>query len=285
MYTPPTIGADPECFVWNKQHRYISAHDFLPGTKAVPHRVDRGAVQVDGVAAEFNINPASSAEEFSENIRTVLLQMQELIQAHDPNLRLRVTPTAVFTRKYFKKLPATALALGCEPDYDAYTNTSKTPPETTRPMRTGGGHIHIGWAENENIHDAAHIFDCVSMVQQLDASLYLCSLLWDNDNLRRTLYGQIGSFRPKPYGVEYRPLSNAWVADPDLHLWVFNATQHASMLLEKKNAELQNDRDLRSMVEIIRRGGTVSRTAALDAHSLLVEDFDFPPLPESYLTA
>ena len=65
------------------------------------------------------------------------------------------------------------------------------------------------------------------MVKQLDRSLALASILWDDDTQRRTMYGQLGCFRPKPYGVEYRVLSNAWVKDERLAAWVFNAAKKA----------------------------------------------------------
>ena len=34
-----------------------------------------------------------------------------------------------------------------------------------------------------------------------------------------------GAFRPKPFGVEYRALSNAWVKYPMLHTWVFDSAK------------------------------------------------------------
>lgn len=283
MYKPPLIGCDPELFVVNRQHRFVSVHGFLPGTKDNPYMVEKGAVQADGTAAEFNIKPAATAEEFSDNIRTVLLQLQELIQKHDKSLRLRVTPTATFTKKYFKRLPIEALRLGCEPDFDAYTNRQTTPPSTDLPFRTGGGHVHIGWGENLEVKDTHHIYDCIVGTQQLDAVLYVSSLLWDQDKKRRTLYGKIGAFRPKPYGVEYRPLSNAWVADPDLHLWIFNATRWAFEKLEGEGVELYSDKEIRSVVDCLRSGGDVSATDLRDYHYFLHDDFGMPLLPESYL--
>lgn len=283
MYKQPLIGCDPELFVVNKQNRYVSAHAFLPGTKESPEMVDKGAVQVDGVAAEFNIAPADSADEFSENIHVVLQQLQSLIRLHDPNLRLRVSPTATFTRKYFKKLPPEVLRLGCEPDFDAYTNKSKHPPATTKPFRTGGGHIHVGWSEAEDVTDDHHVFDCIEVTQQLDCALYLPSLLWDNDDQRRQLYGQIGSFRPKVYGMEYRPLSNAWVADPDLHRWVFNTTRWAVKALDD-GVSLYRSKELKQAVDTIRDGGRITKRQSQDLHLYMYEDLDCPKLPESYIS-
>ena len=67
------IGCDPELWIFDKKlGKIISAHGLFPGTKAEPYAVTHGAVQVDGMAAEFNINPASSAEEFTFYVLSVL---------------------------------------------------------------------------------------------------------------------------------------------------------------------------------------------------------------------
>ena len=50
-----TIGADPEVFVADSlTNTFVSAHDLVPGTKLEPFAVNKGAVQVDGMALEFN---------------------------------------------------------------------------------------------------------------------------------------------------------------------------------------------------------------------------------------
>lgn len=72
------------------------------------------------------------------------------------------------------------------------------------------------------------------VTQQLDFYLGLPSLLFDNDNKRRQMYGQPGSYRPKPYGVEYRVLSNKWLESDTLKRWVFRNT-HAAFRSVKKN--------------------------------------------------
>lgn len=51
------VGADPELFV-SKAGVILSAFGLVGGTKKVPQKVERGAVQVDGMALEFNIDPA-----------------------------------------------------------------------------------------------------------------------------------------------------------------------------------------------------------------------------------
>lgn len=236
------IGCDPELFVRMKDGTYMSGHDLIPGTKHMPYLVSRGAIQVDGVALEFNTFPAETADEFIETIDIVIGQMESIARE---NARFEFdvvnTPTATFDEKYFNALPAVTRALGCTPDYNAYTGKENEPPATSEPFRTGSGHLHIGWTEGQDPHDREHFFECIDRVKQLDACLYLVSLLWDSDNKRRSLYGKIGAFRPKHFGVEYRPMSNAWVRNHEIERWIFNATVHAMELYDQGEKMWQHD--------------------------------------------
>ena len=47
------------------------------------------------------------------------------------------------------------------------------------------------------------------------------------DNKRKELYGKAGAFREKPYGVEYRTISNYYLQSKKLIYWVFDQTQAA----------------------------------------------------------
>ena len=72
------LGADPEVFV---RHNGVTVSGFnmIPGTKKKPHPVDFGAVQVDGMALEFNIEPAHDLGEFRFNIAQVLEALSRMI--------------------------------------------------------------------------------------------------------------------------------------------------------------------------------------------------------------
>jgi hypothetical protein len=218
------IGCDPELFVFSGDTP-VSAHDLLPGTKHNPCTVPKGAVQVDGVAAEFNITPASTGREFVASIRNVVRILDKMVKVKNPNFVLRAVPSVTFDKDYFANLPADAKALGCEPDYNAYTLDVNKKPETTKPFRTGSGHIHIGW-EGCNQDDLSYIDTCTGLVKELDFGLYRQSLAWDSDETRMELYGQPGAFRFKPYGLEYRVLSNRWLINEGLTRFVYDATKN-----------------------------------------------------------
>lgn len=231
------LGSDPELFVHDGE-KYISAHDLIPGTKESPYFVKAGAVQVDGVAAEFNINPAESEDEFVSNINTVQTRLLEMVQENNPSYHLVADPVATFDPEYFDSLPMEAKMLGCSPDWNAYTGKKNTPPETTEPFRTGSFHVHIGWTEYEDPYDKKYIDLCCEIVKQIDAIVYPASHLWDQDMKRRTLYGARGSFRPKSYGLEYRPLSNAVLRDEKIVRFVYRQIYGAVDLYFNKNLKV-----------------------------------------------
>ena len=214
------IGADPELFV-KQDNRFVSAHGLIPGTKIEPFKVDRGAVQVDGCALEFNIDPANNVDEFVSNIKSVGKSLRAMV----PNHEIIFEPVAHFDPEYFNtQVPAEAKELGCEPDYNAYTGEANPRPEGERPFRTASGHIHIGWTNDVDPYDPAHFADCMEVVKQLDFYVGVPSLLWDRDNTRRSMYGKAGAFRPKSYGCEYRVLSNRWLTSDALMKYVYNNT-------------------------------------------------------------
>jgi hypothetical protein len=216
------LGADPEVFMM-QAGKFISAHGMIQGDKEQPFPVKDGAVQVDGMALEFNIDPADSEATFVANIDSVMAQLKDMVPDHE----VVVTPVAHFGSEYIQAQPMEARELGCDPDYNAYTERENSPPNEELPFRTGAGHVHIGWTQGMNVRDPMHFSSCISIIKQLDFHLGLVSLLYDDETQRRAMYGAAGAFRPKPYGVEYRTLSNAWLASPELTAWVWRASQAA----------------------------------------------------------
>lgn len=216
------LGADPELFIKDGKGKLVSAWDMVPGTKDEPHKVRCGAVQHDGLAAEFNIKPAATERAFKSNLTAVQNQLLALLPA---NHSLHAIPTAHFGKAFLKKQPVEALELGCDPDYNAYSGEVNPRPDAGEvDFRTGAGHIHIGWCDGVEPLLPAHFEACRFLVKELDARLGVLSLLWDDDKERRILYGKAGCFRPKPYGVEYRTLSNKWLTSPKLVGFVYNMT-------------------------------------------------------------
>ena len=249
------VGSDPEIFV-KKNGQFICAHDLIPGTKEKPHKVDKGAVQVDGFALEFNIDPAKDVAEFILNHNTVMGILAKMV----PEYELAPVPVADFTREYMDACPAEAKILGCDPDFDAYTGLANEKPQADLPMRTASGHVHIGWGSGmENHHDHAR-----AVALQMDFMLGLPSLFYDEDTRRRSMYGKAGCYRLKPYGMEYRTLSNAWLLTEKRMAWVFNQVQEGmkrlfdgDSLYEKYGSvqEIINTSDKKAAERVIKQAG------------------------------
>lgn len=214
------VGCDPEVFV--KQNGvFKSAFGLIKGDKKHPQKVDKGAVQVDGMALEFNIDPAATDDEFVINVQSVFDTMKLMV----PEYEVVATPVAHFDMEYIKAQPAEALELGCDPDFDAWSGVANIKPNAERPMRTASGHVHIGWTNDKTIEDGEHRHQAFVSARQMDFFLGLPSLFYDLDTERREMYGKAGCCRIKPYGVEYRTLSNAWLLTEERMRWVFNSVQ------------------------------------------------------------
>lgn len=239
-----TIGADPELFA-KQGGKYVSGHGLVPGDKANPHPVLNGAVQVDGMALEFNIDPANSEDGFVFNLQSVMAQLRDMVPEHE----VVADPVAHFTPEYMDLQPEEAKELGCDPDFNAWNGGRINPkPDNTLPMRTGAGHVHLGFCEGADITSEHHVDMCCRIVRQLDFYLGLPSLLFDTDVQRRDMYGQAGAFRAKPYGVEYRVLSNRWLSDEKLMRWVFANTNAAVVALREGRDLAQEFGDITSII-------------------------------------
>ena len=224
------LGADPEIFV-GLNGKPVSAFGLIEGDKRNPLKVTNGAVQVDGMALEFNIDAAASEDAWMNNINGVMSILASMV----PGYELLPIPVAEFGLEYIRAQPEKAKELGCDPDFDAYTVAVNPRPNGELPFRSAAGHIHFGLVEtcDAPVEDYDYMSWLAAQVRELDAYLGLPSLFYDNDTKRRELYGKAGAFRPKNYGMEYRTLSNQWLGSDDLKRWAYRASQYAMEQIDK----------------------------------------------------
>ena len=154
------IGCDPEVFV-TKNGVPISAQGLVEGTKKDPRQVSHGAVQVDGMALEFNTDPRVLTQNqigtlFSQTVDIVLSQMKTLAQKRDPNIEFNIVPVMDFDADYLEAQPDEAKELGCDPDFNAYTGLQNETPDGKVSFRTAAGHIHIGWDKDIPVEHPDH---------------------------------------------------------------------------------------------------------------------------------
>jgi len=251
------IGLDNE--VWAKKDgKIVSAYGLVKGTKDSPHPVRNGMIQVDGMALEFGIEPATNEDQFVYRIVDVMTQLRESI----PGYELDISAVAEFGEEYISSQPAEATEMGCEADFNAWTSEVNNKPESDV-MRTAAGHVHIGWTQDKNIEEVRSMGE--ALVKQLDFFLALPSLLFDTDSKRRELYGKAGAYRAKPYGVEYRTLSNAWIKEEGLMRLVYSNIQLAVKRLTEGDVLSDKYGDIQS---VINTNNTVTALAIMNEEGI-----------------
>lgn len=215
------LGADPECFLKEKHTgKHLSVIGMIGANKWAPMQVPNMpagfTLQEDNVALEFGQPPAASAEEFVFNTRQAMLAGLSKLKGK----RFSRLSCTVFDKDQMEA--PEAFIFGCEPDYNAWTVSENEKPTPPHPfMRSAGGHVHIELPNNFSEVDQ------LNAVRAADLFLGVPSVLLDKGVERRKLYGKAGAFRPKPYGVEYRTLSNFWIFKRNLTKWVWHQTERA----------------------------------------------------------
>lgn len=226
-----TFGCDPEMFIVNGEGHAVCP-TFIPGTKEEPFKVDGGAIQRDGMAAEINIDPVDNYQDWHDKIKAVVNEVQKRLPSGH---KISFQPSMKFTEEEWNKAPDDAKEMGCEPDYNAWTMDMNPSPDADKlpRVRAAGGHIHFGWTKGEDVTNLDHVTDCCDLAKMLDWCLALWACRIDKDNVRRQLYGKAGSIRVKDYGVEYRVLSNFWLKDDNHMLTTWNRTMRAINRMSK----------------------------------------------------
>lgn len=217
-----SLGCDPEMFLADAAGGLISSIGLIGGTKEAPAPLPIGdgfAVQEDNVAVEFNIPPSSSAEEYSENIQKVISFLNERVK-EAYGLGLCNISAASFPQEQLED--PRALVFGCDPDFNAWTGKRNPKPRAKDAnLRSCGGHIHVGYKFQDKE-------EAKKLIRIMDLTHGVPSVLMDAaGDKRRELYGARGAYRIKPYGVEYRTLSNFWIFNEGTRKWAFTQTARA----------------------------------------------------------
>lgn len=230
------LGCDPEIFLVDAAGALISAIDKIGGTKDFPRPLPIGegfAVQEDNVALEFNIPPARDSKQFVTNINKVKEFLSAEIKTH--GLAFSHLSSGRFSADQL--VDHRALEFGCEPDFNAWTKRRNPRPKANDPsLRSCGGHIHVG----ERFESDKNKYQFIKF---MDLAIGVPSILMDNGEERKKLYGKAGACRLKPYGVEYRTPSNFWVFDDSLIEWVWENTQLALHMFKEGKVDIDHERE------------------------------------------
>lgn len=221
------IGCDPEFFLHHKEKGFVNPSYYgFPGTKDAPYRIfGAGAIQIDGMAIEFNIYPTLYASDFNYHIARVLRSLHAIKRRNKDHslLKFVMEPVAEFDPEYFKTVPDLNKELGCLPDYDMYGKIKKIPDfAADNPFRTAAGHIHIGYDQHLPVDEGTNNFKDAMYVAQEFHKSGIFAPKTEAEKKRLSLYGGDGAFRPKPYGVELRSPSNLWIKTKESRIKMFN---------------------------------------------------------------
>jgi len=217
-----SIGSDPELFLVDASSAFVSAIDKIGGSKEHPQPLlelgDGYAVQEDNVAVEFNIPAADSRQTFINNIN----KAQQYLSQRVAQMGLRFSKESATSFPLTELQDYRAFEFGCDPDFNAWRmgKMNARPKAADPALRSAGGHVHVG-------HKFKSKKEAIRFIQYMDLFLGVGSVLMDKGELRKQLYGAAGAFRYKPYGVEYRTLSNFWIFSDDLIGWVWDMTSTA----------------------------------------------------------
>ena len=241
------LGSDPEVFVLDGKGGLLPAWRFLPNKRVgvqcehpyispflqSPQTSRAGRAFWDGFQAEFSTVPQSCVAFLSDSIRAGLLTTLKRAKEIEPKARLTLQNVFQIPVSALRTESDAHVVLGCDPSFNAYYMSGEFPGDSRKlRYRFAGGHIHIEGVATEfstgssDYEKRAKL--AIPFVQTLDKILGVWAVgaaaSFDNP-VRRKYYGLAGEYRLPKYGVEYRTLSNFWLAHSAIVNLVFELTR------------------------------------------------------------
>ena len=194
------------------------------GTKDHPLPVPGGTLQEDNVSIEMAINPTADRDEFVELTSKVREEMNAKIQ--NEGCTMVIQPSVEFNPNVLNTFAPTSKESGCDPDYNIYTRAeNEYPSMELTSFRHGSGHLHVDCKAAVN---SPAIMRNLIMLQ--DMLIKAPQWLLEGNVERNKVQGNLGNYRPKDYGAEYRSSSNIILTDDRILVHAFKFSQKASKL-------------------------------------------------------
>lgn len=253
------MGCDPEFFFADKNGKVVGSEKVL--TKS--DNRDHGLV-IDGVQAELNPAPSFCRELLASNIQGCFRDLRNVLQRRGIDVAVKVDSLVDITQAELDSLSEESKVFGCDPSTNIYEGgESKIKVDPKKYLkRSAGGHIHLGNSFKqyldkkyevypsdkalENFHKVALRIDQALkkspdiMVSVLDIIVGNTCVLMDRskgNKERRANYGRAGEYRVKPYGLEYRSLSNFWLRSYPLMSFVMGLCRFAVHCVSESTPE------------------------------------------------
>ena len=238
----PMFGSDPE-FFFTTNGQVVGSEKIIPPAGIL---TGNSKFVIDGVQAELNPSPNTCRANFGNEISRCFRELYNKLKAEGKNVEVSFNPLVNITQEEMDSLSEKSRQFGCAPSLNAYTGAeSKIKVDAAKYLcRSAGGHIHIGHNSSGPLLKILH--DVQKIVPFLDLMVGNTCVLIDRDESnveRRRVYGRCGEFRTKPYGLEYRTLSNFWLRSYQLMSLVLGITRFAV------NVVWQSDQDKTDYVQ------------------------------------
>lgn len=214
----------------------------LVGSKEEPTSLGDGVyIFADNVLVELNTPPSTGLLQFLSRLHKTF----NLAAAHLAPKKLLAKAALNFPPEELQS--PEAFMFGCTPEYCAWEVMDGLVCRVAAPIiqfgnnfRSCGGHIHIGCE--------AALKHPIELVRALDFYVGVPSVMMDRDSssaARRSIYGGAGYFRPTAYGLEYRTLSNFWLASPAHASVIYRLVQFAV----RNHLQSANDNVYREVID------------------------------------
>lgn len=251
------LGCDPELFLTKNgepiescevicKNGFVS-NDHAPTGYGAEIQDDTKIVR-DGFQIELNPKPYTCRAYLAREIRYALTNFNnEVLQKN--GVQLAFIPAIKLKEEQMKNLSDESLVFGCKPSFNVYTGKESviTVKADKYPVRTAGGHIHVGFTPNkktEHMRFFKNNYDLLATTYDLLVG-NICVILDRDPNQveRRKVYGRAGEIRKPKYGIEYRTLSSFWLRAYPLYSLVMGLMRFATnycyqiYLFEEKNKE------------------------------------------------
>jgi hypothetical protein len=270
MYLKPTLGGDPEFFIYldkkSGKMQIISADKLLP-PKATPGEINQGIgdslyslgkYHFDGVQAEINPRENQCRESIIGNIHTCLRTIYTLSSDTLKTSDLLFAPLASIkiTPKDIEGADMECKRFGCSPDANIYDEPKIEYPDGNVFMtRFSGGHIHIGFDQimfAEKMKIKGKLLSLIKALDYIPGLLSVAISPGKEEVVRRQWYGRAGTYRIQKHGLEYRTLSSFWLVSPPLTSLMYGLTRDAFLLVyadkEEELFKIADNEEIRRII-------------------------------------